>query len=87
VTPLSPIHAVYPPIALRARLQTATVIVVSAFIDENGQVTDAKVLKGDPHYGFNEEAIRAIRAARFSPPRKDGKRVKTWRPQAISFTP
>jgi len=27
-----------------------------------------------------------MRAARFSPPMKDGKRVKTWRPQPISFT-
>jgi protein TonB len=74
---------VFPPMALRAKA-TANIL-LSALIDENGRVTDVKVLRGDPRFGFNEEAIRAMRGARFTPPVKDGKHVKTWRPQTISF--
>ena len=75
---------IYPPMALRAKAQ-ATVL-VSALIDETGRVVEVKVLKGDARFGFNDEAVRAMRNARFSPPTKDGKRVKTWRPQPIAFT-
>jgi TonB family protein len=81
---LTPPRPIYPPMALRAKAQ-ATVL-VSALIDEAGRVVDVKVLKGDPRFGFNDEAVRAMRAARFSAPTKDGKRVKTWRPQPIAFT-
>jgi protein TonB len=81
---LTPPRPIYPPMALRAKAQ-ATVL-VSALIDETGRVVDVKVLKGDPRFGFNDEAVRAMRNARFSPPKKDGKRVKTWRPQPIAFT-
>jgi TonB family protein len=84
VNPVSRISPIYPPMARRAQAQ-ATVL-LSTLIDEDGRVVDVKVLRGDPRYGFNDEAIRAVRATRFSPPRKDGKRVKTWRPQPIAFT-
>jgi len=73
----------YPPMALRAKA-TATVI-LSTLIDENGNVIDVKVLKGDDRYCFNEEAVRAIRGTKFTSPMKSGKRVKTWRPQPIRF--
>jgi TonB family protein len=84
VNPLSRISPVYPPMARQQKAQ-ATVL-LSTLIDEDGRVVDVKVLRGDARFGFNEEAMRAIRATRFSPPRKDGKRVKTWRPQPIAFT-
>jgi TonB family protein len=77
------IHPYYPPLAAQQRAE-ATVI-LSALISENGDVADVKILRGDPRYGFNDAAVRAMRAARFSPPIKDGKRVKTWRPQSITF--
>jgi TonB family protein len=75
---------IFPPMALRAKA-TANIL-LSALVDENGRVIDVKVLRGDPRFGFNDEAMRAMRGARFSPPVKDGKRVKTWRPQTISFS-
>jgi periplasmic protein TonB len=84
VTPVTPIRAVYPQMARLSKAQ-ATVL-LSTLIDEDGRVIDVKVLRGDARFGFNDEAVRAVRAARFSPPRKDGKRVKTWRPQPIAFT-
>lgn len=81
--PLSTIRPVYPPLALRQHVE-ATVI-LSALISEGGDVVEVKILRGDDRFGFNDAATRAIRAVRFSPPIKDGKRVKTWRPQSISF--
>ena len=85
VNPLSRISPIYPMMAKQHKAQ-ATVL-LSTLIDEDGRVVDVKVLRGDNRYGFNEEAMRSIRAVRFTPPRKDGKRVKTWRPQPIAFTP
>jgi protein TonB len=58
---------------------------LTVLISETGDVLDVKVLKGDPRFGFNEEAIRAMRGAKFRPATKDGKRVKTWVPQPIDF--
>jgi TonB family protein len=83
--PLSPIHPFYPPLAAQQHIQAN--IILSALISETGEVTDVKILRGDARFGFNEAATRAIRAVRFTPPMKDGKRVKTWRPQAITFQP
>ncbi|MGH9420973.1 MAG: TonB family protein, partial [Thermoanaerobaculia bacterium] len=80
--PLSTIRPVYPPLALRQHAEA--MVILSALISENGDVADVKILRGDDRFGFNEAATRAIRAVRFSPPIKDGKRVKTWRPQSIA---
>ncbi|HJQ40426.1 MAG TPA: TonB family protein [Thermoanaerobaculia bacterium] len=83
--PLRPIAPVYPLIARQQRI--AATIILSAFISETGQVTDVRVLRGDARFGLNDAAMRAMRATRFSPPQKDGKRVKTWLPQTIEFRP
>jgi TonB family protein len=74
----------YPPIALSQRIQTT--IFVSVLISERGDVADVKVLKGDKRFGFEDAALRAVRAIRFTPPTKDGKRVKTWFAIPIKFT-
>lgn len=81
--PLSVIHPFYPPLAAQQHAQAT--IILSALISETGDVTDVKILRGDPRFGFNEAATRAMRAVRFTPPMKDGKHVKTWRPQSIAF--
>jgi len=82
--PLSTVKPYYPPLAVQQHA-TATII-LSTLISENGDVTDVKVLKGDSRFGFNDAAVRAMRAVHFTPPMKDGKRVKTWRPQSITFS-
>jgi TonB family protein len=81
--PLSTPRPNYPPLA--AQQHAEATIILSTLISENGDVTDVKVLKGDARFGFNDSAIRAMRAVRFTPPMKDGKRVRTWRPQSITF--
>jgi TonB family protein len=83
--PLRPITASYPSIARQQRISAS--IILSALINENGVVTDVNVLRGDPRFGLNDAAIRAMRNARFSSPMKDGKRVKTWFPQTFEFKP
>lgn len=83
--PVRAIAPVYPSIARQQRISAT--IILTAFISETGQVTDVRVLRGDPRFGLNDAAVRAMRAARFSPPQKDGKRVKTWLPQTIEFRP
>ena len=81
--PMSVIRPFYPPLA--AQQHAEATVILSALISENGDVTDVKILRGDARFGFNDAATRAMRAVRFTPPIKDGKRVKTWRPQSISF--
>src|SRR5262249_59021394 len=83
--PLTPMRPASPPLAMRQRA-TATVV-LSALISETGDVIEVKVLKGDPRFGFNDAAVRAMRTTRFSAPVKDGKHVRTWRPQSFLFNP
>jgi protein TonB len=82
--PLGVIRADYPRLAMRQ--QAKGTVIVSALISENGDVIDVKILKSDARFGFNEAAIRAMRAARFTAPIKNGKRVRTWRPQTFLFS-
>src|SRR5207248_6418537 len=79
--PLAPSRPIYPPLALRQRIEST--VMVTALVSETGAVIDVKVLKGDPRFGFNDAAIRALRATKFSVPMKNGKHVKTWVPQTI----
>ena len=74
---------VYPPMALRQKI--AATVVLTVLISETGEVLDVRVLRGEPRYGINDAAIRAMKATRFSSPMKDGKRVRTWFPQSIEF--
>jgi TonB family protein len=83
--PVRPIRPVYPPLAARQKIHAT--IIVSALIDENGDVSEVRVLRGDARFGLNDAAIRALKTAKFSSPAKDGKRVKTWYPQTIEFVP
>jgi len=73
----------YPPMAMRQRAQASLILTV--LVSETGEVLDVKVLRGDARFGFNDEAVRMLRATRFRPAMKEGKAVKTWIPQPIDF--
>jgi protein TonB len=73
----------YPPMALRQRAEAT--ILVTALVNENGDVVDVKVLRGDKRFGFEDSAVRAVRSTKFSAPVKDGKRVKSWFAVPIVF--
>jgi len=79
---LGAIRPAYSPIAQRQRVEGT--VLLTALISETGQVIDVKVLKG-VGFGLDDAAARAMKSTRFSPGMKDGKRVKTWFPQQITF--
>lgn len=80
----SPVRPVYPPAALKRRAEGT--VLVTALISETGRVVDVKILRGDTtRSGFDDAAVRAVRAALFSTPMKNGKRVKTWKPMPVVF--
>jgi TonB family protein len=74
---------VYPPMAMRQKVEAT--IVLTVLVSETGDVLDVRVLRGEPRFGLNDAAIRAMKATRFSSPMKDGKRVRTWFPQSFEF--
>ena len=69
--------------ARMARVQG--VVIVEAVIDEEGKVTDAKVLKGLP-MGLSEAALEAIQAWEFKPAMLDGKPVAVYYALTVNFT-
>jgi TonB family protein len=75
----------YPPIAARQKIETT--VMATVLVSETGHVLDVKILRGDPRFGFNDAAIRALREARFTAPMKSGLKVRTWAPQLIQFKP
>jgi TonB family protein len=83
--PMRPIKPVYPLMAARQKI--SAIVFLTVLVSETGEVQDVRVLRGEPRFGLNDAAERAMRATRFSSPMKDGKRVKTWFPQTIDFKP
>jgi len=65
----------YPPAAKSADIRNYEVVVLLQ-IDENGSLITANIASGAAPYGFNEQALKIVKRARFSPGYKDGKRVK-----------
>lgn len=64
----------YPEIAKRAGIEGK--VYVQAFIDENGNVVSAKILKGIGA-GCDEAALDAVKQTKFIPGKQRGKPVKT----------
>ncbi|MGQ9798959.1 MAG: energy transducer TonB [Ignavibacterium sp.] len=64
---------VYPEIAKRAGVEGK--VYVLAFVDENGDVRDAKIMKGIGA-GCDEAALEAVKKTKFKPGKQRGKPVK-----------
>jgi TonB family protein len=60
------------------------IVILATDIDENGDVTDARVLKGLPD-GLDQAAIDAVRQWKFRPAMKDGKPVAVTFNLTINF--
>ena len=69
--------------AREARVQG--VVIVEAVIDEQGKVTNTKVLKDLP-MGLSEAAVEAIRTWEFKPARMDGRPVPVYYTLTVNFT-
>lgn len=72
---VSSTRPIYTELARRARV-TGTVI-VEAVIDEKGNVTDARVLKGLP-MGLSDAALDAIKTWKFKPATREGQPVAVY---------
>jgi TonB family protein len=53
-------------------------------VDEQGRVSYFLIISG-PGYGLNEEAVKAVRALRFTPAKREGKPVPYWLVIVIEF--
>jgi protein TonB len=79
---ISQVKPVYTELARRARV-TGTVI-VEAIIDQQGNVTNARVLKGLP-MGLDRAAVEAVQKWRFKPALLAGKPVKVYYVLTVNF--
>jgi protein TonB len=72
VKPIQIVRAAYPPMALRAGLESDVMLRIE--IDPAGNVTKAEITKSGGS-GFDEEALKAVRQSRFEPAQRDGHNV------------
>lgn len=70
--PTQTVRASYPPMALRAGLESDVSLKIE--VDTQGKVINAEITKSGGA-GFDEEALKAVKQARFEPAQKDGKNV------------
>ena len=73
---------VYTELARRARVSGT--VIVEAIIDEQGNVGNVRVLKGQP-MGLDQAAVDAIKTWKFKPAMKDGKPVKVYYVLTVNF--
>ncbi|GEM_PF-7012584 len=67
----------YPQVAKRFGVKGS--VLVQILISEKGDVIDVKVLQENPKgKGFAESVIKAVKTWKFTPPEKDGVKVRTW---------
>jgi TonB family protein len=75
---------VYPPIALRQRVEG--VVELNVFVDEKGTVVETQVVQGaGGRAGLTEAAIDSVKKRRYRPATKDGVPVKVWLPVRVLF--
>ena len=70
--PIEFVKASYPPIALRAGLESDVALKIE--VDTEGRVTKAEITKSGGA-GFDEEALSAVKRSRFEPAQRDGQHV------------
>ena len=74
----------YPPLARMQRVEGT--VLVGALVSETGAVLETRVIKPiDRPVGLNEAAVQIVRRSTFSPPTKNGVRVKAWTTVPIDF--
>ena len=74
---------VYDELAMRLRQQGT--VVVEVLIDENGTVTDVRLIEGIPKSRLNDATLRSARRWTYKPAQKNGVAVKVWKPERIVF--
>lgn len=74
---------VYPEIAREFGIEGT--VVIKAFVDKNGNVTDNIVIRGVPNTGLNEAALSGIKKTKFIPAKQRDIVVGVWITITISF--
>ena len=69
-------NIVYPEIAREAQIEGT--VIVQAFVNEKGVVTDCVIMKGIPNTGLDEAAISAIKKTKFKPAKQRDRDVGVW---------
>ena len=70
--PIQNVRAAYPPMALRAGLESDVTLRIE--VDPQGIVIKAEIIKSGGG-GFDEEALKAVKQARFEPAQREGQNV------------
>ena len=70
--PVQTVRANYPPMALRAGLESDVTLKIE--VDAQGNVTKAEITKSGGS-GFDDEALKAVKQSRFEPAHRDGQNV------------
>jgi TonB family protein len=70
--PIQTVRANYPPMALRAGLESDVMLKIE--VDAQGNVTKAEITKSGGA-GFDEEALKAVKQSRFEPAQNNGQDV------------
>ena len=73
----------YPEIAQEAGIEGT--VVIQAFVNKTGNVTETNVLKGIPNTGLDEAAIEAIKKTKFKPAKQRDRAVGVWFSIPINF--
>ena len=76
-------NIVYPEIAQEAGIEGT--VVIQAFVDKKGKVTDTVVLKGIPNTGLDEAAMVAITKTKFKPAKQRDRAVGVWISIQVNF--
>jgi len=76
-------NIVYPEIAQEAGIEGT--VVIQAFVDKKGKVTDTIVLKGIPNTGLDEAAMAAIKKTKFNPAKQRDRAVGVWISIPVNF--
>ncbi len=77
------VQPVYAEIARKARVQGT--VIVEAIIDKQGNVTDARILRGLP-MGLSDAAVAAIQKWKYTPATLNGRPVSVYLTVTVTFT-
>ncbi|MBT3251667.1 MAG: energy transducer TonB [Candidatus Marinimicrobia bacterium] len=77
-------NVVYPDIAMEAGIEGT--VIIQAFINDKGVVTDWVIMKGIPNTGLDEAAIEAIKKTRWKPALQRDRKVGVWISIPINFS-
>jgi len=76
---------IYPPAA--SRLNRQATVRVRVLVDETGRVNQVEQITEKVGLGFDQAALQAARTTRWTPPEKDGVKVKMWVGLSLNFRP